>query len=98
MTDKERIEILKRVKRQILTGKEPFICLAIDEGLVEVYKYSNLWQDTEKQTDRALRVFPELRKHRPRKVCVHNVHGWFYGIKPRIIALNSMIKEIKAKL
>ena len=95
MTDKERIEILKKVKKLISSEQEHFICNAISEVL-ETHYNRNYLDDTKKVMKRAKTLFPELSKHKP-KMKIGNAWWRYWEKEIRIKVLNSMIKEIKAK-
>ena len=86
MTDKKRIEILKRTKK-IITDTGGCIC-PILENLAGVFgsTYAELRE-----------LFPELKTHKTKNKKIDN--SW-WDVKDkaiRIKVLNSIIKEIKSK-
>ena len=95
MTDKERIEILKKAKRRIEVGVETYICNAITYELKK-RRYCIFSKDEYgRDIDRVMRIFPELKKLRPKGKGVHDGRGWWNFTEDRINAVNSMITEIK---
>ena len=81
MTDKQRIEILEKVKERITNRTETYICNAIK-------RLTSLDEDV-------FLLFPELSKHKPNERWHAWFSG--DEIKPRLKILNSMITEIKSK-
>lgn len=100
MNDKERIEILKYAKAIVSKGDWNCICPAINNAFHHHLDMAYL--EEVPGFRRTSRIFPELRKYKPKGA----IWGerWFNedtilkDRNVRIRILNSMIKEIKAKL
>ena len=92
MTDKKRIEILKKVKTNISDGE--YLCIVLHYALItNGCKYFTFLSGG---SQRVRRIFPELTKHKPKNKQWGQV-WWFFSKAPRLKVLNSMITEIKAK-
>ena len=91
MTDKERIEILEKVKINISDG---YICSALHYELIsngcEYFPFHSYG------LQRVKRMFPELTKHKPKDKRWGQI-WWGEDKAIRLKVLNSMITEIKAK-
>lgn len=82
MTDKERIEILEKVKDEITNKGGAFICNEL--GRIVGLDF--------------FIIFPELENHKPKDKRLHQAwFGGKEGKAIRLKVLNSMITEIKAK-
>lgn len=97
ITDKERIEILEKAKGHVESKKDGFICHAIDR---ELRKRGRSFLLHPQRNNRVFRVFPELKKHKPKGVFLGE--PWYNGevdedIARRLKVLDSGITEIKAK-
>ncbi len=99
MTDKIRIEVLKEAKKRIECEGSKFICIAINNTLRFVAGLNAL--DSKSYHQRVSRIFPELRKHKPKGKVWGKI--WWEDSTDlkdnniRLKVLNSIIKEIKAK-
>lgn len=97
MTDIERIEILEKAKGNIESNKDGFICHAIDRELRKCRRSFLLYPNN---VNRVFRVFPELKKHKPKGVFLGD--PWFNSggkdeTVSRLKILDLGITEIKAK-
>lgn len=97
MDNKKRIEILKKVKNIIRNRSTRFICTSINNELVENHGYAILDSHSD-AIERIMKLFPELLNVKPASKLIYDLTGWWKrkAVRPRINALNSMIKEIKS--
>lgn len=86
MKNKERIEILEKAKELLIKGGYTYLCPVLYHAIDIAGANHNI----------IYKIFPELAKYKPKN---KNIFWWESSAKePRLEVLNSMIKEIKAKL
>ena len=100
MTEKERIEVLEYAKKYLKKTHQCCICPAIDQSLMDVASLQYLSGMFTNYNRRLSRIFPELRRRKPKGRKWGQI-WWNEGTDKkdkifRLKVLNSMITEIKA--